>query len=112
MTETSRKINLVHDVLEADDLSALRLRGVDWFSWLSGGKSNVLALSSETGICEFLVTRNQTWLLCNAIERPFVIDELMDKNFELFVAPWEERDAISKMIASLKTPRPIACDKP
>ena len=48
--EVSLKLTLLRDVL--DGKSALRLRGSDWFAWITAGASNVVLLTTDTGVAE------------------------------------------------------------
>src|SRR4051812_6931471 len=68
LNEIETKLAIMRKVLEQNNLVALRLRGVDWFSWATGGGSNVVILTSETGVAEVFVTKAGAWILTDVIE--------------------------------------------
>lgn len=89
MTEVQSKLRTVRDIMQANGLSAVRLKGVDWFSWITGGGSSVVILTSETGAGEVLVTAKGAWVLTDAIERTRFRDEEVPQEFEVWSRPWE-----------------------
>ncbi len=67
-TEFDAKLRLIREALSCDDLAAIRLRGSDWFAWLTCGGSSVIDTSSEEGIAEVLVTPSDAVVLADRID--------------------------------------------
>ncbi|PSF37262.1 peptidase M24 [Aphanothece hegewaldii CCALA 016] len=88
LAEVSHKLTIVRQMLEENELQGLRLRGTDWFAWITAGASNSVLLTAETGIAEVLVTPQDAWVLTDEIEAQRLIDEELPANFKLFVYPW------------------------
>lgn len=77
-------------------LAGVRLRGVDWFAWSTGGSRNHVLLSAEEGVAEAVIMREHAFILTDAIEAPRFRDEEVPPGFTLREHPWlapEERDA-------------------
>ena len=91
--EVAAKIALIRNRLGAS--GALRLRGSDWFAWITAGACNRVCLVQETGIAEVLVTPTASWILTDEIDAQRLLDEELSGNFQIFQARWaapEERD--------------------
>ena len=66
--EAAIKLALLRDVLDQTGAGAIRLRGVDWFAWITAGGSNAVLLSQETGAAEVLVSHDDACILTKDIE--------------------------------------------
>ncbi|KHD87207.1 MAG: hypothetical protein OM95_15600 [Bdellovibrio sp. ArHS] len=44
-------------LMKTHELEAVLFKGVDWFSWVTGGASSVVIYTSEIGVAEVLVTQ-------------------------------------------------------
>ena len=66
--EFAEKLALVRAGLASGHLAAVRLRGSDWFAWLSCGGSSVVDSSSEEGVAEVLVTPSDVVVLADRID--------------------------------------------
>ena len=84
--EISTKLMAVRMALPPD--TALRLRGCDWFSWATAGASNVVLLTTNTGVAEVLITAQEAWVLTDPIEAQRLTDEELPSVFKLHVDPW------------------------
>ena len=97
--EVRDKLAAIRDALEPN--TAVRLRGSDWFSWITAGASNVVLLTTHIGIAEVLVTPDQAWVLTDPIEAQRLIDEELPSLFSLQVDPWahpaERENAVQKI---------------
>lgn len=111
MNEVERKLTSLRAVMKAQSLSAVYLRGVDWFSWVTGGGSSVVIFTSETGIAEVLVTADKAFLLTNRIERARLCDEELSGDFEILEFPWQDEGAASRWVSQLGG-ETVACDRP
>lgn len=70
------------------EVEGVRLRGTDWFAWITAGAANTVLLTSETGVAEVLVTSQGAWILTDEIEAQRLLDEALPANFKLHVNPW------------------------
>lgn len=112
MREVEAKLRSVRDVLAAQDLAALRLRGVDWFSWITGGASSVVLLAAEGGVGEVLVTPTGAWVLTDAIEHPRLAAEEIPHDFEVWSRPWEAPEDTETFVRDLTRGGRVASDRP
>jgi hypothetical protein len=104
LTEAARKIARVREILPAG--SALRLRGVDWFAWITAGAYSPVILTSETGIAEALITSERALILTNDIERERLAEEeIRGREFEIVTSKWNDPTALNRVVAEfgLKT---------
>jgi Xaa-Pro aminopeptidase len=90
----------------------VRLRRSDWFSWATAGGSNVVLLSSETGIAEIFVSAESAWVLTDEIEARRMSDEELTKNFEIHAVPWSNADQREELVRSLSRGREVLSDRP
>jgi hypothetical protein len=112
INETVRKINFIRRTLVEFNLSGIHLRGVDWFSWLSGGGSSTVIMTSEIGIAEILITAEEAWVLTNTIENQRLISEELPDNFSVTDFPWQDRSAQEKFVKQKIKTGALASDKP
>ena len=66
--EVQHKLTRTHEVMLAHGLSALRFHGFSWFAWWTAGGSNVVEITSDTGIAQVLVTLEEAFILTDVIE--------------------------------------------
>jgi Xaa-Pro aminopeptidase len=114
-TEISRKLQSCRELLEREKLDAFRLRGVDWFSWITGGASSVVILTNECGVAEVLVTRDSAAILTSAIEEPRMREESLSgrESLELVSFSWAEPRQREDWIGSrLPKNARVASDRP
>lgn len=112
MTETAAKIALLRQSLERQGGSAVRLRGVDWFSWATSGGSSVILFSAETGIADVLVTPEKACILTNVIERDRLRDWEVPGEYELISSPWQSDEEVEKWVRELAGDTPLWSDRP
>ncbi|ALF52908.1 peptidase M24 [Nostoc piscinale CENA21] len=91
--EVSVKLGLIRETLSQTEVEGVRLRGTDWFAWATGGASNTVLLTAETGVAEVLVTGQDAWILTDEIEAQRLIDEELPSNFKLHINPWADAGA-------------------
>lgn len=99
-------------ILRDQDLAAFRLRGVDWFSWATGGGSSVVLQTDETGVAEIFVTRDSAFILTDAIEAERLHAEECKDSYTVWECPWQNRDSREDFVRSLTEGRAIASDRP
>ena len=91
MKEVERKLKRLREKMAREKVSALRLRGVDWFAWATGGGDSAVAFNEEAGVAEVLVTDAGAWILTNRIEAERIrADEA--GGFEVVEFPWESAE--------------------
>src|SRR4051812_22265952 len=93
MNEVDRKLVTMRAHMERAGLAALRLRGTDWFAWATCGGSNVVLLTSDTGIAEVLITRDGAYVLTDEIEAERLRVEELPPHFEVLACRWTDRPA-------------------
>ena len=112
-TEVALKLLNLRDAMKMEGLDGIRFRGVDWFSWVTGGANPVVILTSETGIAEVFVTRESAYVLTNHIEAQRLTEEEVSKDFEVIDRPWTEgASAFDRFIFETVNPAVIASDRP
>ena len=112
MSELSVKLEAARCALDAAGLGAIRLRGTDWFFWLTGGGSNVVLLAAETGVAEALVTRDAAWILTNSIEAARLEAEELPPGFRVFSPDWPDTKAVDEFAAAQAAGKRVASDRP
>jgi Xaa-Pro aminopeptidase len=88
--ELATKLALIRAALHQEQATAACLRGVDWFAWASCGGSNVVILTTETGVAEVLVTDDGAWIVTDEIEAGRLAAEELPAGFEVWAAPWND----------------------
>ena len=112
VSELDTKLGLVRAALSANNLGGVRLRGVDWFAWATCGGSNVVILSSETGVAEVLVTADRAWVLTDEIEAARLQAEELPDGLEVWAGPWNAGDARQQFVDEQLGGRAVASDRP
>jgi Xaa-Pro aminopeptidase len=92
--------------------TALRLRGSDWFAWATAGASNVVLLTTETGIAELLITAQDAWVLTDEIEAQRLIDEELPSIFKIQVGPWAFPAARETVVQDILSGATVLSDRP
>ncbi|MET0403066.1 MAG: M24 family metallopeptidase, partial [Cystobacter sp.] len=111
-SELETKLSRVRAVLEQHGLGAVRLRGVDWFGWATCGGSNVVLLTTDTGVAEVLVTRDGAWVLTDAIEAARMEEEEVPRGLTLWSGPWQDKGPRETFVAQRAGKAPVASDRP
>jgi hypothetical protein len=115
--EIVSKLRLMRTVL-GDEVTGLRLRGTDWFSWATAGATHTILLAAETGAAEILVTADGAWLLTDEIEAQRFIDEELpgrDESvggYKLFPYPWADPTLRELFVQEVTEGGKIFSDKP
>lgn len=112
MTELEAKLARVREILNARGLGAVRLRGVDWFSWATCGGSSVVLLAAETGVAEVLVTRDGAWVLTDVIEEARLREEEIPAGLPVWAHPWTDRARRETFVNERRSGAPVASDRP
>ncbi len=109
--EIEGKLRELRASLAPAGLGAIRLRGVDWFAWATGGGSSVVNLAAETGVAEILVTEGGAWVLTDPIEAARLRDEEVPSTYTIQVDPWAE-PALRDRFVAVEASGEVASDRP
>lgn len=114
MTDTQVKLSRLRSLMKARGLQGLRLRGVDWFSWITAGGSSSVILTDEIGVAEVLITLDRAWVLTNRIEQKRMQFEEVPRDFEVTAFAWQDDGtALTQFITeNLPTGARVASDRP
>jgi len=111
--ELNAKLALIRVQLAAHDLGAVRLRGGDWFAWLTCGGSSVVDSSQESGAAELLVTADDVVVLVNRIDARRICDEELPPDLRVIDLPWAVPTARDDAVRSVLAPGScVASDRP
>src|SRR4051794_38746478 len=91
--ELTTKLATIRAALVETGAVAARLRGVDWFAWATCGGSNVVILTTETGVAEVFVTADAAWILTDQIEAGRLEAEELPPGYEVWAGPWNDPSA-------------------
>lgn len=108
--EIAAKLALVRESL--DEKEVLRLRGSDWFAWITAGASNVVLLASATGIAEVLVSREAAKVLTDVIEEKRLRDEELTRDFEIHSTHWADPKEREQFVREFSGAEEVLSDKP
>jgi len=110
--EVAEKLALLRAVLIDTGARAVRLRGSDWFAWITAGGSNVVLLTAETGVAEVLVTVDEACILTDDIELERLRNEEVPPGFTFHAAPWDQIDMRESYVRSLADDDAVLSDLP
>lgn len=110
--EAAVKLAILRDLLESSGAGAIRLRGVDWFAWLTAGGSNAVLLSQETGAAEVLVSRDDACILTDDIEATRLRAEEVPPGFSYHASPWTELEVRERYVFEIAAGLPVLSDRP
>lgn len=95
-----------------DGAAAIRFRGVDWFSWITGGGNSAVILTTETGIAEVVVTAEKALVLTNEIEAARLREEEIPSGFEIVSSRWQSPERLDEIAREIAGPGPVFSDRP
>lgn len=110
--EVAAKLAQLREVLEQERAGAVRLRGTDWFAWITAGGSNAVLLAAETGVAEVLVTRDEACVLTDEIEAARLREEQVPPGFSFHVAPWAQLELREDYVRGAAGPGKVLSDRP
>jgi Xaa-Pro aminopeptidase len=110
--ELSAKLAIVRETLEQQRLDGIRLRGHDWFAWLTCGGSNAVLLASEHGVGEVFVTADGARVLTDAIEAGRLRAEEVPNGLEVVEFGWERPDVRERYVREATGRGRVASDMP
>ena len=110
--ELRAKLDLIRAALDAHELAGVRLRGVDWFAWATCGGSSAVILTSERGVAEVLVTRDDARVLADSIEAARLRAEEVPTGLDVWSAPWNAPAERQRFVDELVRGGQLASDRP
>lgn len=110
--EVADKLALLRGALQQAGAGAIRLRGSDWFAWVTAGGSNAVLLTSETGVAEVLVSQGDACVLTDDIEAERLRDEELPPGFSFHIEPWAEPELRERYVLEVAAGRAVLSDRP
>lgn len=111
-SEVADKLALVRATLAHEKAAALRLRGSDWFAWITGGGSSTVLLTTDCGVAEVLVTPTSACVLTDQIEAERLRAEQVGEGFDFHVTPWAEPELRERFVHSTVDGGVVLTDRP
>ena len=110
--EVTEKLAQMRRWLLHAQAGAIRLRGVDWFSWATAGGMNVVVLGAETGSAQLLVTEHHAYVLTDDIEVQRLQDEEVPPGWDWHVIAWAEPQLRERFVAEVAADGVVFSDRP
>jgi len=110
--EAAAKLALLREAMARAGAGAIRLRGIDWFAWVTAGGSSVVLQTAEVGIAEVLVTQQEACVLTDEIEAARLRDEEIPPGFTFHVAPWAQVELREHYVRAATDGRAVLSDRP
>ncbi|WP_020654480.1 M24 family metallopeptidase [Massilia niastensis] len=110
--EVADKLALLRAVLQQANAGALRLRGMDWFAWVTAGGSSAVLHAAETGVAEVLVTPEDACVLTDEIEADRLRAEEVPPGFTFHIEPWAEPELRARFVLNAAAGRAVLSDRP
>lgn len=112
ITDVQEKLTWVRSQLATRGVHGVRLRGIDWFAWITAGASDAVLLTAEAGVAEVLVTKSDAIILTDEIEAARLQDEEVPAGFSWHVAPWAELQQRDTFVTEAAAGGLILSDRP
>lgn len=111
-TEVADKLALLRATLRQEGAGAIRLRGADWFAWVTAGGSNTVLQTTDAGIAEVLVTPDDACVLTDEIEAERLRAEEVPEGFTFHIEPWAEPELRERFVLGAAAGRAVLSDRP
>lgn len=111
-TEVADKLALLRATLVQEGAGAIRLRGTDWFAWVTAGGSSAVLHTTDTGIAEVLVTADDACVLTDEIEAERLRAEEVPNGFTFHIEPWAEPELRERFVTTAAQGRTVLSDRP
>jgi Xaa-Pro dipeptidase len=111
--EIIEKKRRVRDLMTRLDLDAVLIKKQCNFSWLTGGRLNLVGIATEMGASPLLLMPEREYVICNNIEAPRIEREegIPEQGYELLTYKWfEERER--ELIEELTKKGRVGSDSP
>lgn len=118
--EVAAKLALLREALaQAADAAgaapgsgALRLRGADWFAWVTAGGDCAVSQGADCGVAEVLVTHDEACILTDEAEAERLRSEQLPDGFSFHIAPWAEPELHQPYALGAAAGGPVLSDRP
>jgi len=110
--EVADKLALLRATLASSGAGAVRLRGTDWFAWITAGGSSAVLHTTDTGVAEVLVTPTDACVLTDEIEGERLRLEEVPGGFTFHIEPWAEPELRERFVLGAAEGRPVLSDRP
>jgi Xaa-Pro aminopeptidase len=110
--EVAGKLAMLRAALDLAGAGAIRLRGADWFAWVTAGGSNGLLRAPESGGAEVLVTREEACVLTDDSEAAVLREEEVPAGFTFHIAPWAELELREHYVLAAAAGAAVLSDRP
>ncbi|MDB5749573.1 MAG: peptidase [Massilia sp.] len=110
--EVGAKLALLREYLVKHGAAAIRLRGSDWFAWITAGGSNAVLHTTDTGVAEVLVTQDEAAILTDEIEAARLREEEVPAGFSFHVSPWAQVELRERYVLGLSGDGLVLSDRP
>ena len=111
-SEVAAKLALLREYLAKHGAAAIRLRGSDWFAWITAGGSNAVLHTTDTGVAEVLVTQDEAAILTDGIEAARLREEEIPAGFSFHVTPWDQVELRERYVLGLSGDGLVLSDRP
>ena len=111
-TEVADKLALLRATLTQERAGAVRLRGTDWFAWVTAGGSSAVLHTTDVGIAEVLVTADDACVLTDEIEGERLRAEEVPGGFTFHIEPWAEPELRERFVVNAAQGRVVLSDRP
>ena len=110
--EVQAKLALLRECLDKAGAAAIRLRGIDWFAWVTAGGSSAVLQTAETGVAEVLVTQDEAVILTDEIEAARLREEEVPAGFSFHASPWAQIELRERYVLGLAGDAIVPSDRP
>ena len=110
--EVQAKLALLGECLNKAGAAAIRLRGIDWFAWVTAGGSSAVLQCAETGVAEVLVTQDEAVILTDEIELARLREEEIPAGFSFHASPWAQGELRERYVLGLAGDASVLSDRP
>jgi Xaa-Pro aminopeptidase len=110
--EVAAKLALLREALAQAGAGAVRLRGIDWFAWITAGGSSAVLHTAEVGVAEVLVTLEEACVMTDEIEAGRLRDEEIAPGFTFHITPWDEVELRERYVLAAALDKPVLSDRP
>ena len=112
VAEVQAKLALLRACLDKAGAAAIRLRGIDWFAWITAGGSSAVLQTADTGVAEVLVTRDEACILTDEIEAARLREEEIPAGFSFHASPWAQIELRERYVQGLAGESVVLSDRP
>ncbi|QJE03124.1 M24 family metallopeptidase [Massilia forsythiae] len=110
--DAAGKLALLREALGREGAGAIRLRGPDWFAWVTGGGDAGPGASFDAGAAEVLVTHDEACILTDETEGERLRREQVPSGFGFHSAPWTESDLGETYVLGAAAGKAVLADRP